>query len=178
MPGSVRLRRDIRAANRHMRQESYRWGQQVDWYEFNPASVEDVDSDDPGTGIDDDLYDEGGLQERTGTTATGTSRKWHAPQPVQAYMARLDEGAEVYDETGTYDVDRLTVVVTRELLAASGIDPDEDRLNDRVGFDGRIFAVNHFDKRGRMADTYLTITVTGTQVMDDEMQTDDLPWHD
>lgn len=176
MPGSHRMRRDIRAANKHMRREARRWGQQVLWYEFNPASVEDVDSGDLGTGYDADLYDEGGAQVRPGTTDTGTGRRWKSPKPVQVQLARLDEGAEQYDDRGTYEVDRLTVIVSRQALVFAGIDPDVDREDDRVVFDGRVFAVTHFDKRGRIADTYFTVTVTCTQVKEDEMQTDDMPW--
>lgn len=172
-----RLRRDIRLANKHMRREAYRWGQQVLWYEFDPTSVEDVDSADAGAGYDADLYDEGGTQARPGTTDTGTSRRWRRAKPVQVQLARLDEGAEVFTDEGSYDVDRLTVIVSRQALVNGGVDPDEDRHNDRVVFDGRTFAVTHFDKRGRIADTYLTVTVTCTQVMADEMQVDDAAWH-
>jgi hypothetical protein len=174
---SGRMRRDIRLINKAMRNESYRWGQQVIWYPFNPASVEDEDSDDPGTGYDADLYDEGGLQQRAWSNDTGTSRRWGEARPVQVQMARMDEGMEQFSDQGSYDVDRLTIIVSRQALADSGIDPDEDRHNDRVVFDGRTFAVNHFDKRGRISDTYLTATVTCAQVMDDEMQTDDVPWY-
>lgn len=172
-----RMRRDIRLINKHMRREAYRWGQQVLWYEFNPASVEDVDSDDTGFEYDADLYDEGGAQVRPGTDDTGTGRKWFAAKPVQVQMARMDEGAEQFTQQGSYDVDRLTIVVSRKALLDSGIDPDEDRHNDRVVFDGRTFAVTHFDKRGRISDTFLTVTVTCTQVMDDEQQTEDVPWY-
>jgi hypothetical protein len=152
-----------------MERESQRWGQQVLWYEFNVASVNDA--------TDEDLYDEGGPQLRPGTDDAGTSRRWKDPKTVQVYMARLDEGAEDYDETGQYDVDRLTLVVNRQSLKNYGIDPTADHLNDRIAFDGRLFNVNHFDKRGRLADTYLTITVTCVEVKEDERYTDDATWY-
>lgn len=154
-----------------MERESQRWGQQVTWYEFLEESVSDE--------TDDDLYDEGGYQGRPGTTDVGTiGRKWKAPKQVQVYMARLDEGAEQYDETGQYTVDRLTIVVARQSLKNYGIDPTIEHTNDRIEFDGRLFNVNHFDKRGRLADTYLTVTITCAEVKDDERHTDAAEWHE
>lgn len=177
MPGSHRLRRDIRLINKHMRREAYRWGQTVTWYEFDPTSVEDVDSDDPGTGFDDDLYDEGGVQARPGTTATGTSRKWQRPKTVQVYMARIDEGMEDYSEEGTYVVDRLTITTNTQLLRSFDIDPSADHMNDRIEFDGRLFNIQSFERHGWIADTNTTVTVMAPEVMDDERQTDDASWH-
>lgn len=170
MPVGHRMRRQIKGIDKWMRRESYRWGQEVRWYTFDPSSVSDV--------TDGDIYDEGGLQARSWSSYTGTSRHWFAPRDVQVYMARIDEGARDFDETGTYQVDRLTVITNRQLLRNFGIDPDSDRVNDRIEFDGRLFHVNHFEKRGWISENHLTITVAGIEVMPDEQQTDDEPWYE
>lgn len=156
--------------NKNMRRESYRWGQTVRWYPFDPSSVDDA--------TDQDLYDEGGTQSRPGTVNTGTSRHWFSPKTVQTIMTRVDEGSEDYREEGSYSVDRLYGIISAQLLRDFGIDPDDgDHLDDRIEFNGRLFSVDSFEKHGWVSDIYTQVTVRGTQVMPSEQHTDDASWY-
>lgn len=177
MSTGSRLRREIEDINRHMKREAERWGQTVLWYEFDPASVQDE-----GPGTDDlDLYDEGGYQVRPGTDEQGSlSRRWKAPKTVQVTMARLDEGEAQYSDEGTYTVDHLTIVVNAHMLRSFGISQPDDvgaHVRDRIEFDGRLFSVDSFVPQGRIADTFLTVTVGATEVKADERMTDAVAWH-
>jgi hypothetical protein len=174
-----RLRRVIGRAQRSIRRTSQRQGQRVLWYEFIPSSVEDVDSNDQGTAVDDDLYDEGWSQVRPGSTQGGSAAQWGYPKPVQVFQAMLTEGAQTFDpEGGSYMVDNLTLIVGYQAFLRAGVSNPADRgahINDRVEYDGRLFAVDAFNPRGRVADTSLTVTVRCLEIKDDELPNS--VWH-
>lgn len=170
-----RLRRSIQHIQKSILRASTRQGQTVLWYEFDPTSVENEDSDDYGAGFDNDLYDEGGVQ-----TGGGTSRRWKAAKTIQVFQAILNEGAEQFTDVGTYEVDDLTLIVSADELRAKGIAQPKNRgdhTDDRVVYDNRIFSVDRFNPRGRIADAVLTVTVGCKEVKSDEQVLDDVTWH-
>jgi hypothetical protein len=172
---SRRLRRQQAWIDRSLKRATRAFGQSVLWYEFDPTSVEDVDSADQGVGFDDDVYDEGGTQ-----FGGGQSRKWQKPKRVQVFQAMLEEGMEQDTGDGTYTVDGLTLIASYALLVQQGISNPTDRgahIRDRIEFDGRLFKVSHFEPRGRISDYIETVTVTAVEVKDDERVTDAVPWH-
>lgn len=175
-PGSShRLKRQIAWMEKSIKRATRAYGQSVLWYEFDPTSVEDTDSNDAGTGFDDDLYDEGGTQ-----FGRGQSRKWRAPKRVPVYQAMLDEGGEQYDGDGTYTVDRLTLIIGYTMLVQHGISNPRDRgahTRDRIEYDNRLFKIDHFEPRGRIADTITSVVISAVEVKDDERVTDAAPWY-
>jgi len=171
------LRREVDYIDRAMKEEAASWGQTVTWYELLPTSVEDEDSDDPGSTFDDDLYDEGGSQ-----LGSGTSRRWGIGKKVTVHNAMLMEGIEQYSDTGTYMVDRLSFSVNYNALQRYGVTVAEDpgaHNGDRIEYHGRIFRVTQFDTQGRIGGFGPTmVTVVAHQVKDDERVNDAEEWHD
>jgi hypothetical protein len=174
-----RLKRQIRHMDRQMKRATRGWGQTVLWYEWDPASVEDEDGGDPGIAFDDDLYDEGGSQSARVGPAVGSGRRWKAPRTVPVYQAVLNEGEQEFLPEGNYTVDRLTLYVQYSELAKRISNPTDRgaHVNDRIGYDGRIFSVDAFNPRGRIADAVMTVTVHCTEIKDDEMRLDGEDWY-
>lgn len=172
---SHRLKRQVAWIERSLKRATRAYGQTVLWYEFDPTSVEDEDSSDAGAGFDDDLYDEGGRQ-----FGGGSSRKWQAPKRVPVYQAMLDEGAEQDIGDGQYTVDRLNIITGYTFLVKSGISNPTDRgahIRDRIEYDGRLFRIDQFEPRGRVADTITSVRVSAVEVKDDERTSDASPWY-
>jgi hypothetical protein len=166
-----RLRQNAARINKGIRNFSRLVGQDVKWYEFIPQSVEDVDSTDSGTGFDDDLYDEGGEQVVNGHH--GASARWKAPKIIRVVQAIINEGSQQFRETGSYSVDTLTLIVQYEELVRKGLANPANRgahTNDRIGFDGRIFSVDMFNPRGRIATVPgFTVSIQALEVKEDEL---------
>lgn len=177
-PTSKRLKRQIEHMDRTMTGAALGWGQTVLWYEFNPASIEDADSGDPDVAFDDDLYDEGGSQLNRVGGAIGSGRRWHSPKRVKVYQAMLNEGAQEFNPEGNYTVDTLTLIVQYSELRKKISNPTDRgaHVNDRIGYDGRIFSVDSFNPRGRIADAIMTVTVQCLEVKEDEMALDPEEW--
>jgi hypothetical protein len=180
------MRREVRQANESILRESYRWGQTIDWYPFDYASTDDegdIDYDVGTPGVpDNDLYDEGGVQARPGTTDRGSrGRHWKEVIKVQVFQAQLNEGGEDFSDQGLYSVDQLTLIVGADELIQKGlrqVDRPNAHLNDRLVFQERLFNISRYSPTGRIADNILTVTVGANEVKDDERQTDTDPWHD
>lgn len=174
-----RLRRNARRINDGLRRQTRLVGQDVLWYVWIAESVEDEDSDDPGSVFDSDLYDEGGSQSIGGNIGTGQSAQWYAPITVRVYQAILNEGSQEFQPEGQYTVDRLTLIVSYESLKRAGIPNPTDRgahTNDRIDYDGRLFSVDSFNPRGRISNNVFTVTVQCLEIKDDELQVGDQTW--
>lgn len=189
-PSRLQVHREVGRIDRAMRRASQAWGQTVVWYEFDPTSVADPPPTPmagtvmAGTGsgpetpapFDDDLYDEGGIQ-----LGGGTTRRWGKGKTIPVYQAILTEGERQYGDTGTYAVDTLLLIVNYKVLVRHGITDPTDRgmhYNDRIEYDGRLFSVTHFYPQGRIADSIITVTVSATEVKEDERRNDPDDWHD
>jgi hypothetical protein len=97
------------------------------------------------------------------------------------FNAMLMEGVEQYGPDGTYMVDRLSFSVNYNALRRTGVTVTTDpgaHNTDRIEYDGRIFRVLHFDLQGRVGSLGPTmVTVTATEVKDDERVNDNEDWH-
>jgi len=175
-----RLRRNAIRINQGLERFGRQVGQDVLWYEWNAASVEDEDSSDPGPQFDDDLYDEGGSQPGRPDAPVGRNAEWWAPVTVRVLQAVLNEGEQEFQDIGNYTVDRLSIVVAYEALVKAGISNPTDRgghMNDRIGYDGRLFSVDAFNPRGRIANVPgFTVSVMATEIKDDELAVGDADW--
>jgi hypothetical protein len=80
------------------------------------------------------------------------------------------------DDDGLYLVDTARLVLSYNAFFSSTIqDPDpngQDHVNDRVGFDGRLFGITSFLPEGRVASFFLTITVDLIQITQADMNID------
>jgi len=153
MPADRRTLRDIRSAYRGMRRYQREAGQWSQWFRFNKAGT----TSDP-------------------TYGTGPGRVWYPSVTIPVLIGEYQRAGQNFDDDGLYLVDRLTLVMSYNDFYNSGIpDPDpsaQNHVNDRVAFDGRLFAVDTFIPKGRVASYFLTITVTLREVAQSELDED------
>jgi hypothetical protein len=122
--------------------KQYQWnaGQWVHWFRF----------DRPDT-TSHPVYD------------TGPQRVWYPPVTIPVVIAEYMRASQNFDDDGMYLVDSLHIIMSYDAFFHSQItDPDPngvDHLNDRVGFDGKLFSVNSFIPRGRVGSYFWTISV-------------------
>ena len=151
-----RLLRDIRSAYDGMKAYQYEVGQYLLWYRFNKAGT-----------TSDPVYD------------IGPQRSWYSVVWVPAHIGEYRRAGKNFDDDGLYLVDRVHAVLSYQAFYNSGIqDPDpnfQNHLNDRVGFDGKLFSVSEFLPQGRAADNFLTVSVTMIEVAQEELVEDAVP---
>lgn len=153
MPPDRRTLRDIRYAYRGMKEYQFHVGQWVSWFRFNKA----------GTTVHP-VYD------------TGPQRAWYPAITLPVLSLEYERAAQNFDDDGLYQVDRAHLVVSYDqFFHTTMLDPDPngaDHVNDRVGADGRLFSVDSFLPRGRVAAHFLTISIDLTEVAAEELAED------
>lgn len=153
MPPDRRLLRDIASMNRGIADYQLQAGQWVQWFRFNAAAS----TSDP-------------------TYSTGPQRVWYSPVTIPVVIGEFERAEQNFDDGGLYVVNNLHLVVSYSSFFGSTIpNPDPsglNHLNDRVAFDGTLFNVNQFQPRGRVASTFLTISVQLEEVSAEDMAED------
>jgi hypothetical protein len=128
-----------------MREYQKQVGQWAQWFRFNQAGT-----------TSHPVYD------------TGPQRAWYASTPLPVLIGEYIRAGQNYDDDGLYQTDRLHLIFSYNQFFHTGmIDPDpqgQDHVNDRVGFDGHLFAVDTFLPRGRVAGQFLTVSVDCVEV--------------
>jgi hypothetical protein len=153
MPPDRRTLRDIRSAYKGMKEYQLNTGQTVAWFRF----------DQPDTTVHP-VYD------------TGPQRIWYPPVCLPVLLAEYLRARKNIDDDGLYLVDHLHIIMSFDQFFHTQMpDPDitgEGHMNDRIGFDGRLFSVVGFLPQGRVADYFLTISVDAVQVAQSELAED------
>lgn len=153
MPPDWRLIREINSAYKGIRQAQRLQGQTVQWFRFNSTAT-----------TSDPIY------------GTGPQRQWYNPISVPAYIGEVIRAKENIDDDGLYPVHRIHGIMSyREFFQSTIPDPDytgQNHLNDRIGFDGWLFAVVGFLPQGRVADQFLTVSFDANQVAQEELDED------
>lgn len=150
MPPDRRTIRDIRSAWEGMKQAQLDYGQYVIWFRFNRAAT-----------TSDLVYD------------TGPTRAWYPGVTLPCLNGEYSRAGQNFDDDGLYQVDRAHLIFSwfaffQTLIA----DPDvsgQDHVNDRVVLDGKLFSVDSFLPKGRVADYFLTVSVDLTQVAESQL---------
>lgn len=145
MPPDRRTWRDIYGAWDGMKEMQILQGQWAQWFRFNKAAT-----------TSHPVYD------------TGPQRVWFPSISLPVYLGEYMRAAQNFDDDGLYQTDRLHLIFSYNAFFTTGMqDPDPnnfDHVNDRVGFDGRLFSVNSFYPRGRVAGQFLTVSADCLEV--------------
>jgi hypothetical protein len=153
MPPDRRTLRDIRSAYAGMKRYQEETGEWVQWFVFNKAGT----TSDP-------------------TYATAPQRAWYSPITVPVMLGEYQRASKNFDDDGMYLVDRVHGIMSYFAFFSTTIqDPDpnqQNHLNDRVAFDGRLFGVSSFQPRGRVASYFLTISFDLVQLTAEDMASD------
>lgn len=134
-------------------------GQLVQWWFF-----------DLGTSTYDETYGEPDLY---------GGRRYKGPTEIPVMSAVRIPGDRRRSDSGLYTVDTLEVRMSYEQARKAGLGPDVDvtttpHLNDRIGYEGRIFELRDILVSGQYdpTQTYLVMLVTATQLRPDELVMD------
>jgi len=105
----------------------------------------------------------------------GPSREWFPSiiLPVTSFFVR--QGAPLDPGEGLYLVQSATLTFqVSEAADRFQVDPlqNEYHFRDRFSYAGVIYAISSYEKSGLVNGTYLTISVRGEEVKDDELQLD------
>ena len=150
MPPDRRTLRDIRSAYQGMKRGQVDQGEWVSWFRFNKSQT-----------TSHPVYD------------TGPQRLWYPAITLPVWNAQYRRQSQNFDDSGLYLVDTVKLIFSYfAFFSTTMLDPDpngQDHLNDRVGFDGRLFSVDSFLPRGRIASYFLTISVDLTEVAQEEL---------
>jgi hypothetical protein len=153
MPPDRRTLRDIRSAYRGMQRYQEQVGEWVQWFRFNQSAT----TSDP-------------------TYSTGPGRTWYPAVTLPVLIAEDVRADQNFDEDALYLLDHLHLIISYDAFLHTMMpDPDPfqaDHVNDRVGFDGKLFDVNTFVPRGRVAASYLTISVDCQQTSQEDLDED------
>jgi len=153
VPPDRRLLREVRQAYKGMFEYQLSAGQWVQWFRFNLGAT-----------TANPVYD------------TGPQRAWYPPITLPVLLAEWERAPKNYDDDGLYRVDQIQLVVSYGAFFSTAMpDPDptgEDHVNDRLAFAGVLYSVGSFLPKGRVADNFLTISVTAMQVKQEELDED------
>lgn len=153
MPPDRRLLREIRQAYQGMDRAQLEQGEWVEWFRFNPAGT----TSDP-------------------TYPTGPQRAWYPSITIPVWLGEYNRAPKNFDDGGMYLVDQVHGIMSYFAFFSSTIvDPDptgQNHLNDRVGYDGRLFGISTFFPRGRTASYFLTISFSMIQIMAEDLAED------
>jgi hypothetical protein len=153
VPPDRRTLRDIRSAYAGMKRYQEETGEWVQWFRFNVNAT----TSDP-------------------TYATAPQRAWYSPVTVPVLLGEYQRASKNFDDDGMYLVDRMHGILSYDQFFGSQIlDPDPygmNHLNDRIGFDGRLFGLTSFMPRGRVASYFLTISIDMVQLTAEDLASD------
>lgn len=153
MPPDRRLLRDIQSAYDGMERAQLDQGEWVQWFRYLPNQS----TSDP-------------------TYGTGPQRAWANPVSVPVWIGEYERAGRNQDGDGLYQVDHFHGILSYRFFFSSNIpDPDpnfQNHVNDRVGFDGKLFYLTSFLPRGRVASYFLTISFDATQLALEEFTED------
>lgn len=153
MPPDRRTLRDIRDAYEGMKRYQLEAGQWVQWFRFNsPATTAHP------------IYD------------TGPQRVWYPSINLPCQIGEYRRAPKNFDDDGLYLIDNTHLIFSYDAFFHTQMpDPDptgQDHLNDRVGFDGRLFHVTSFIPRGRVARYFLTVSADIAEVAVEDLAED------
>lgn len=162
MPGQSRrsVRREIRTAERGLRELQREVGESVTWYEPSLASST-VNS----------VYDEG--------PGLGPGLVYRSGRDVPAIWIRYQSPSIVATDDGEYTLSHISFRVTANAMRRSGLAAPLDadhHFNDRFSYNGFLYRVESFSPKGWLMGTYLMVDVTGRQLKADELMTDAYPF--
>jgi len=107
---------------------------------------------------------------------TGPQRAWYAPVTLPLLIGEFHRAPKSFEEDALYRVDQAHLIFSYSAFFHSLMpDPDptgQDHVNDRVGFDGKLFSVATFTPEGRVADEFLTVSVNLFEVGQGELDED------
>ncbi len=153
VPPDRRTLRDIKQAYAAMNRYQQQTGEWVQWFRFDQVDT----TSHP-------------------TYSTGPNRVWYPPVTVPVVIAEDVRAGQNFDDDGLYLLDRLHLVISYSAFIHAMIpdaDPlNQDHLNDRIGFDNKLFSVNTFVPRGRVAAQYLTISVDCQELAQEDLNED------
>lgn len=154
MPPDRRTLRDIRQAYEGMKNDyQLQVGQWCSWFRFNPTAT-----------TAHPIYD------------TGPQRVWYPSIVLPVLLGEYTRAGQNFDSDGLYLVDKVHLIFSYDaFFHTTMIDPDPtgmDHVNDRVGFDGRLFSVDSFLPRGRVASHFLTVSCDLIEVAQEELDED------
>jgi hypothetical protein len=110
---------------------------------------------------------------------TGPQRAWNTPITLPCQIGEYNRAQKNFDDDGLYLVDHVKLIFSYNAFFTTAMpDPDpnnQNHLNDRVGYDGKLFSVASFLPRGRVAAYFLTVSVDLIQVAQEEINEDVVP---
>lgn len=152
---------DLTRQDRDLTQHQRTFGQEVQWYFY-----------DPETSVYDDVYGEG-----EGSGSGG--RRWKGPIPIPVLSAVRQEGFKVISDDGKYVLDSLDLRLSYEQVRRVGLAPDLDQStethqNDRIVYDNRVFGIRNIQITGQFeqAGRDVMARVLCVQVRPDELVND------
>lgn len=153
MPPDRRTLRDIRSAYRGMRRQQLRQGEWMTWFRFHPEAT-----------TSDPVY------------GTGPQRAWYNGVVVPVWLGEYNRAGKNFDDDGLYLIDKVHGIMSYDAFFHTAMpDPDpsnQDHVNDRVAYDGRLFSVASFTPEGRVASYFLTISFDLIEVAQEELRED------
>jgi hypothetical protein len=106
----------------------------------------------------------------------GPNRIWYPPTTLPVIIGEYHRAPQNFDDDGLYLIDNVHIIVSYDAFFHTTMpDPDpsgQDHLNDRVAFDGSLFAVNSFLPEGRIASHFLTISIDLAEVAAEDLAED------
>jgi len=131
-------------------------GQSIPWYVYDAAATT-VDS----------IYDVG---------ASSGGRKWKSPVYVPCLGVINLEDDEKVNDRGQYLIDTVRVSISPDALRSAGlqdvVDRPHEHVNDRVVYEGMVFAIHQVRVRGNLLGGYAVIGVDAYQVKNEELRND------
>lgn len=146
----------------------YPIGQEVDWWEWSEAYLEENYSK-----VVDDIYDVSNSGVAVGGEKLG--RRWTKPFKLPVVMAQLTRSTNVMNERGFYVSDTLRLVVNVgeiQRLIPGVLSAPSSHIKDRIVYRGQVFVPTRVLPRGIFGDNYAVVTIDCNQVNPEELVND------
>jgi hypothetical protein len=138
--------------NEIMRGYQRTWGERVLWFEYDAQSANKHQ-----------VYDE------------GPSRAWYYPVVLPVLFLDFRQDDPVSAEQGFYVLSTASIVFqVTEAMDRFRVNPllTATHFRDRFQYDGNTYRVSKYEKQGFVNGTYLTVSVLGEQVRQEEVVND------
>lgn len=138
--------------NETMREYGRSWGESVLWFEYNDQFS-----------TSNDIYDE------------GPSRVWYDPVALPVLFLAFHQDDPSETDRGLYTLSSASICFqVSEAADRMRLSPllTEVHFLDRFSYSNVTYRVSRYSKQGFVHGTYLTISVFGVQVKDEEMGND------